>query len=97
MTLNWSLRRKTDPLSQRKGIDPCLSLLTDLEPNTPARIKGFAPSLSVKLKAHLQAYGIIPGNILRVQQKKPVTIVQVEHTEIALETELAEAIYVEIN
>mgnify|MGYP002632618785 CR=1 FL=1 len=97
MTLNWSLHKKTDPISQKENIDPSINLLSDLETNSLAQIKGFAPSLSVKLKAHLQAYGIIPGNTLRVQQKKPVTVVQVEHTEIALETELAKSIYVEIN
>ena len=95
MTLNWSLRKKTNRITPAKSIAPGMSLLTDMEKNSPARITGFSPSLSLKLKAHLQAYGIIPGNILRVQQKKPVTVVQVEHTEIALETELAEAIYVE--
>ncbi len=97
MALTWSLRRKTDHKFPRKEIDPSLSLLTDLETNSSAQIMGFAPSLSIKLKAHLQAYGIIPGNTLRVQQKRPVTVVQVEHTEIALESELAKTIYVKNN
>ncbi len=97
MALNWSLRKKTNLITQTERIAPAMGLLTDIDTNSTARITGFAPSLSANRKAHLQAYGIIPGNTLRVQQKRPVTIVQVEHTEIALEAELAAAIYVETN
>ncbi|MBT3190631.1 MAG: ferrous iron transport protein A [Anaerolineae bacterium] len=97
MALNISFFRKNDRISPTKRTTPEISLLTDIDRNSSAQIMGFAPSLSADRKAHLQAYGIIPGNTLWVQQKEPVTIVQVEHTEIALEAELAEAIYVERN
>jgi Fe2+ transport system protein FeoA len=50
---------------------------------------GFAPGLPPEHWAHLQAYGLVPGRYVRVLQHTPVTIVQVEHCEIALEDELA--------
>jgi len=69
--------------------------LTDLSPGSRARILGFAPDISIDRKAQLQAYGMIPGNFLWVRQQKPVTVIQVEHTELAFETELADSIFME--
>ena len=40
------------------------------------------------------AYGLIPGNWVEVVQHSPVTVVQVENTELALEDELASQIEV---
>lgn len=94
MALNLLLHKKPNSPYQAERIDSSPRLLADLEPNSRARILGFAPQISVDRKAHLQAYGILPGNILRVHQKRPVTIIQVEHTELALESDLAELIYV---
>ena len=43
---------------------------------------------------HLRAYGLVPGHCVRVLQHSPVTVVQVEHTELALEGDLARQIEV---
>ena len=63
--------------------------LADVHPGQGAQLMGFAPGLSQERWAHLQAYGLVPGRFVRVLQHAPVTIVQVEHCEIALEDELA--------
>jgi Fe2+ transport system protein FeoA len=42
----------------------------------------------------LHGYGILPGCVLRIIQRTPVTVVQIGHTELAIETELARAIRV---
>lgn len=97
MRSNWLSNRQNNSSISVDYLTQPTRLLTDLKPNVQARILGFAPSISVDRKAHLQAYGIIPGNILRVQQSRPIMIVQVEHTEIALEFGLAELIYVTSN
>lgn len=44
----------------------------------------------------LQAYGLAPGRTVRVLQQVPVTVVQAEHTELALEDQLAAQVRVEI-
>jgi Fe2+ transport system protein FeoA len=68
--------------------------LVDLLPGQGAQLLGFAPELPQEHWAHLQAYGLVPGRYVRVLQHNPVTVVQVEHCEIALEDELARQICV---
>jgi Fe2+ transport system protein FeoA len=95
----WHLKRNSAPLSRLPG--PVLfcgkthRLLTDLPPGTCTRLVGYLPEMPPERKAQLQAYGLLPGQTLRVLQHKPVTIIQVELTELALETELAQAVIVE--
>lgn len=68
--------------------------LADLTPGRSAQVIGFSPSIPTGQQAHLQAYGIIPGRLVQVVQHEPVTVVQVEHLELALESDLAREIYV---
>lgn len=63
--------------------------LADVLPGEAAQLMGFAPGLPQQHWAHLQAYGLVPGRFVRVLQHTPVTVVQVEHCEIALEDDLA--------
>jgi Fe2+ transport system protein FeoA len=63
--------------------------LADVPAGGRARVAGFCRGIPADRLAHLQAYGLAPGYWVRVLQHRPVTIIQVEHTELALETELA--------
>ena len=69
--------------------------LTELPQGSSAKILDFSPDILAERKAQLQAYGVIPGNTLWVRQHKPVTVIQVEHTELAFESDLADSIYLE--
>jgi Fe2+ transport system protein FeoA len=53
--------------------------------------------MSPEHRAHLQAYGVIPGYEVRVVQHKPVTVVQIEHTELALEAGVAGQVWLELS
>ena len=44
----------------------------------------------------LQAYGLAPGRHVEVLQQDPVTVVRADHTELALEDELADKVLVEL-
>jgi ferrous iron transport protein A len=68
--------------------------LADLTPGKSAKVVGFSPSIPKGQQAHLQAYGIVPGRLVQVVQHEPVTVVQVEHLELALEADLARDVYV---
>jgi Fe2+ transport system protein FeoA len=59
------------------------------------RVRGFSASLPAERRAHLQAYGLIAGHWVKVLQHTPITVVQVEHTELALESGLARLVEVE--
>lgn len=46
-------------------------------------------------REQLRGYGVLPGCVLRVTQQTPATVVQIEHTELAIEPEIARAIRVD--
>ena len=57
-------------------------------------IAGFADSMTTGHRELLRTYGIEPGRTVRVEQHSPVTVVQVDETEIALEADLAKLVFV---
>ena len=78
--------------------DNCLmaiQTMVNIKPGGRARILNFSPAISPDRRAHLQAYGVVPGRCVKIIQHFPVTVIQVEQTELALETELAGKIEVE--
>jgi Fe2+ transport system protein FeoA len=58
-------------------------------------VRGFCPGLSAERQTYLQAYGVMPGYRLRVLQQRPVTVVQVENMELAMEANLARQVEVD--
>ena len=68
--------------------------IRDLMPGQPAHVTGFSPALSPDRRALLRAYGFVPGCPIRIVQQAPVSVIQIEHAEIALEKELAGEIFV---
>ena len=84
----WRFRRR---IHLRRG-SGSTGTLADVLPGEGAKLLGFAPDLPPERWAHLQAYGLVPGRFVRVLQHAPVTVVQVEHCEIALELDLARQI-----
>ena len=68
--------------------------LVDIPPGGRARVVGFQVGLSDERKAHLQSYGLTPGTWVRVVQHSPVTVIQVEQLELALEGDLARQVQV---
>ena len=69
--------------------------LADVPAGGQVCVRGFRKGLSGERRAHLQAYGLMPGHWVRILQHSPVTIVQVEHMELALENGLARQVTVE--
>lgn len=61
--------------------------------NTPVgcrvRVVGFSPGLAGERRTQLQSYGLAPGQTIRVIQHVPVTVLQIEQFELALEREMA--------
>jgi Fe2+ transport system protein FeoA len=42
----------------------------------------------------LQAYGLVPGYWVEVLQHSPVTVIKIEHSEVAMENDLAAQVWV---
>jgi Fe2+ transport system protein FeoA len=68
--------------------------LSELPPGSRSFVCGFQPHLSFENKARLQAYGLTPGQEILVLQQTPVTIVLIEHLELALENAMAKSVIV---
>ena len=87
-------------VSDRSAIEPARKTtleslpktLAQVKPGSRVQIQDFLEGLSHTRQAHLQSYGVIPGNWVTVIQHSPVTIIEVDHLELALERELAERI-----
>jgi len=70
--------------------------LMDVPPGMKIKVLGFSPGIPKGRQAHLQSYGLTPGSLVQILQQVPITVVQVEHLELALEHALANKINVEI-
>lgn len=68
--------------------------LADLPLDARARVADMG-RLPAAQREQLRGYGVLPGCTLRVAQQTPATVVQIEHTELAIEPEIARAIRVE--
>jgi Fe2+ transport system protein FeoA len=88
-------RRWRHLMHERNGADsrPPLTLL-DVPPGMHVRIEGFAPDLSPARKSQLQAYGLVPDYWVEVLQHSPVTVIKIEHSEVAMENDLAALVWV---
>jgi DtxR family Mn-dependent transcriptional regulator len=76
----------------RSQVQPLISRLS----RVPVGAEGVVVMISPKYHSRLdrlQALGITPGARLRLHQKKPAVIVQVDETTVALDPQIAEEIY----
>lgn len=80
-------RRRNRPKGPRHRRDS----LADVSVGERARIRALGKLPAARLQ-HLQAYGVTPGAVVRVLQQHPMTIFEVESTELALERPMARAI-----
>ncbi len=68
--------------------------LSQVKSGKIVKVAGFG-QLAPAQRQHLQAYGLLPGRTLQVLAQRPVTMVLVEQTELAFETEVASQVYIE--
>lgn len=84
---------RSRPAANSNGAGAPLTL-ADIPPGACARVLSLAPCPAARCE-RLQAYGLSPGHCVRVVQHRPVTVVRVDNTELALERELARGVVVE--
>ncbi len=70
-----------------------LYTLADVPPGREVQVTGYG-ELNSSQRQHLQAYGLLPGRRVKVLSQHPVTIVQVEQTELAFERNVAARVLV---
>jgi DtxR family Mn-dependent transcriptional regulator len=74
-------------------LKPVVIPLGDLEPGREARIIFMAPSVTRRLD-RLGSFGLVPGTVLTLRQKRPSFVVEIGGTTLALEEEVASEIFV---
>ena len=77
----------------KEGASGTVSTLLDVIPGEDAIITGFSGIGKTEEKS-LYAYGFLPGRRVQVLSQSPVTIVQIEQTELAFEGQIAHSIQV---
>lgn len=74
-------------------IKPIITQLRDLEVGTQGRIVFIVPSEDSRLE-RLASLGIIPGSIVKLKQKTPSYVMEIDETTLAIDSVIAEGIYV---
>ncbi|MCX7914082.1 MAG: metal-dependent transcriptional regulator, partial [Thermodesulfovibrionales bacterium] len=72
-------------------IHPLVVKLTDFETGIPAKVVFIKPSDAMRL-SRLSSIGIMPGAIIKLLQRKPSVVIQIDETIIAIDHELANEI-----
>ena len=70
--------------------------LSEIPLGERVRVVSLGAGLTPPRCARLQAYGVVPGYWVKVIQHDPVTVIEVDHLELAMEGEVAEGIWVAI-
>lgn len=74
-------------------IHPIVARLSDFEVGIPAKVVFIKPSDASRI-GRLSSFGILPGAIIKLIQRKPSVVIQIDETTIAIDPELANEIFV---
>jgi DtxR family transcriptional regulator, Mn-dependent transcriptional regulator len=74
-------------------VKPLVVRLTDFETGKSGRIVFITPS-DVSRIGRLSSIGVIPGTVVRLLQKSPSVVLQIDETTIAIDSDLAKEIFV---
>jgi DtxR family transcriptional regulator, Mn-dependent transcriptional regulator len=74
-------------------VEPVVTSLARVNPGRPVRIAFIAPSVLKRLDK-LGNYGVVPGTVVTLKQKRPSYVIEVGGTTLALEEEVVREIFV---
>ena len=77
----------------KAGVEPVVFSLARMSPGRPVRIAFIAPSV-LKRMDRLGNYGVVPGTVVTLKQKRPSYVIEVGGTTLALEEEVVREIFV---
>lgn len=76
-----------------RHIEPLVKPMTDLEVGRRARIVFITPGTQTRLE-RLGALGLAPGEVLRLRQRYPSYVVEIDETTVALDRNVGREIFV---
>lgn len=89
-------RHPTHSLGNGAHTDRKLTL-AETPVGSQVRVTGFRRGLAADRQSQLQSYGLAPGRLVQVLQHSPVTVLQIEQFELALERDMAALVEVAQN
>lgn len=84
-----------EPAQSSGEARPNHATLRDLPPGSRARVCEYASRTPARCREALTSYGLCPGQWLCVRRTSPVTVIEVDQLELALEQELAQWIEID--
>ena len=84
----------SNPRSDHNELGEGGTTLAEVPAGCKVQVLAFSEDFPADRRAYLQAYGLVPDYWVQVLQHSPVTIVRLDHLELALENELARGIKV---
>jgi len=83
-------------LKQNKKVEASsIRTVTELKPGSKGEILFILPNQNGRLE-RLSGLGVVAGNTITLLQKQPSLVVRVDHTEIALDKDIAGGIFVRL-
>jgi DtxR family Mn-dependent transcriptional regulator len=76
-----------------QAVRPVVVPLGDLDIGRAARIVFLTPSFHKRVD-RLGSYGVVPGSVIRLRQKRPSFVIDIEGTSLALDGDVAREIFV---
>jgi DtxR family Mn-dependent transcriptional regulator len=80
-------------LKYKSDFRPLVMQLKEMEVGSKGRIVFIRPSESTRLE-RLASMGIVPGSLIRLKQKRPSFVLEIDETTLAVDKLIAEEIYV---
>lgn len=77
----------------QKKVTPLIKPLIDLKIGEEGKIVFMTPKTNLRLD-RLMTFGITPGSIIKLHQRKPSIVLQIGETDLALDYDIAKHIYV---
>ncbi len=77
----------------RVEVEPVVTRLSEFEVGSKGRITFIVPTKSSRL-SKLNSLGIAAGNVIRLLQRNPSYVIQIDETTVAIDPEIAKEIYV---
>ena len=74
-------------------VEPVVTRLSEFEVGPPGKITFIVPTKSSRL-SKLNSLGISAGSVIRLLQKKPSFVIQIDETTVAIDPDIAKEIYV---
>ncbi|MBI5055932.1 MAG: metal-dependent transcriptional regulator [Nitrospirae bacterium] len=77
----------------RNEVKPLVMQLKELDVGSKGRIIFIVPSENSRLE-RLASMGIVPGSIIKLKQKRPSFVLEIDETTLAIDSAIAEEIYI---